>query len=504
MDSNEIRISDNLVGRRQPLLLSPEEQDQHVRSIIALKSDIPPHTNSTINEMLNGNGTAGVGGAEFLSRVRTSILTCSGGRDDNNDIISDEQRGLTTTIADTKEWSKEEKQYETALRLFPDILSEQFNGLYLIQWLIMQEADGTYNLKNISLIPLVTKLGSELQQFDDGLRGGLLSPYPSGLIPLDHIICYDTEGNNELRDECFSTVRNWIRKNNLLVNEDIQRYNLVRELVANSSGFVSEPRLQYLINMDPVSLSLPCWPQQGNWFPIHYSVPHQGDIQLFSLLLKAGLQYFPDKFGFLFCDGTHRNNNGTLIRGTPFEIACDKYGQAAVMKVIMDRMEEYCSSVTTSTSDAANNRAISFLMAAITDDLIHRDALYILLRKEPTAALLRLHQQSLRDALCILVRNYPADALLKLEEQLQEQSLRDTLYIQQQVLRVEEDRQTGTNTPSNDNNSNGDATDTIAAATVSAFMTTTTTTVPSTTTTATAAPRDSVTIIPFQASMDPY
>ena len=75
---------DNLAGR-QPILLLPE--GQHVLSVIELKSELPPHTSSTINVLLNGIGIAGVREEKFLSIVRTSVVECLFGRDGNNEII---------------------------------------------------------------------------------------------------------------------------------------------------------------------------------------------------------------------------------------------------------------------------------------------------------------------------------------------------------------------------------------------------------------------------------
>ena len=396
-DHNNIDADDMADARRQPILLTPEGQQLFDVLESYIKKELPPYTNSTMNEMVNNMAAEGVAGdlgggeeAMLLSTVRTSVVDCLFGRDNNNDIISDEERGLTTTIVDTEEWPKEEKWIETALRFFPDILLEERDGYSLIQWLSMREEDKTYNLKNISLIPLVTKLGSELQQFDDGLRGGLLSPYPSGLIPLDHIICYHAEGNNELRDDCFSTVRNWMRENNYLLNEDIQRYNLVGHVVSTNIGFLSEYRLQYLVSMDPVSLSLPCYPESGNMLPIHSSTIYE-DILVFSMLLKVGMQYYPDKFGFVFSEGIHLNN-GQMFQGTAFQQACKNYGREKVINEVINCVTEYCSSALVSTSTSTTTTKItetSLLLSTIPDKTIHIDGLYILLRKDPAAALLK-------------------------------------------------------------------------------------------------------------------
>jgi hypothetical protein len=52
------------------------------------------------------------------------------------------------------------------------------------------EEDKIYNLRNVSLIPLVTKLGIELQQFDEELRGGFLSTGDNVRNVLQYIMCY--------------------------------------------------------------------------------------------------------------------------------------------------------------------------------------------------------------------------------------------------------------------------------------------------------------------------
>jgi len=138
-------------------------------------------------------------------------------------------------------------------------------------------------------------------------------------------------------------------------------------------------------------------PENGNWLPIHWS-SEQEDIRVFIMVLKAGMQHYPDKFGFVFGEGTHRNSNPEfLFQGTPFQRACKKYGQEKVINEVINCIKEYCaafmsSSSSTSTSATNNSMETSLLMSAITDELIHMDGLYILLRKDPEAALLRLQQ----------------------------------------------------------------------------------------------------------------
>lgn len=87
---------------------------QKILLILEIKSELPPYIKK-IDKALNDVAP------EFLLKIRTSIqdlfFLCD---------IPDDKRGLTFTIADNrKDWDNEEKQYETAIRLFPDILSEK-------------------------------------------------------------------------------------------------------------------------------------------------------------------------------------------------------------------------------------------------------------------------------------------------------------------------------------------------------------------------------------------
>ena len=84
----------------------------------------------------------------------------------------------------------------------------------------------------------------------------------------------------------FSVVRNWARENNYLVIEYIREHNLYGEFCANTE-FVSESRVQYFTNWDPVISSMPCLPKRGNMLPIYWSTNDSDEqvIRIFSLLL---------------------------------------------------------------------------------------------------------------------------------------------------------------------------------------------------------------------------
>ena len=386
------------------VLLTPE--GQQVCSILARKpEELPQYFVNQINELMNDIAAEG----EFLPKFRTSVVEDLFVNEEHHRREQQQQkRGLTTTITDKEEWSKEEKRYDAALRLFPGILSEKFNGLYPIQRMVLRMKNRNYNLRLVSLIPLVVKLGIKLQQFKTEERGGLLSPYPidDGGNALQWIICYNRdEYTTNVTDECFSAVVERLRKENLFITEDIQQSNLFGELCSSDVGSFLASRFVYFIDRDPIGLSMPCEPNNGDFLPIHWSIVFQ-DIQGFNFLLNEGMKYFPEKFGFVFSVGIQRDSSGRLNQEVPFQEACKKYGQANVMKKIMIHIAEYRSitptstmtatatatDATTTTTTTTSTGLSSLLMSAVTDELMHIDCLYILLRNDITTGLLKLQQ----------------------------------------------------------------------------------------------------------------
>ena len=256
--------NNNNARRQHGIVLSPA--GQQVLSLLAASQssmeELPSYVDGTIIGAVNDMAM------EFLAKVKKSVVDILFMNNSRRGQRQNRERGLTQTIMD-KDWHKTEKQIETAIRFFPHVLVEQRSGKYPIQWMPLRSKETkNFNLMSVSLIPLVIKLG--IETFNDELRGGLLSPYSKGTWnALQQIICYRTDNNEEskLCDNCFSTVRNWM-KGNYLVNKDIQQHNLVGKMFVKDTGFVSESRLQYLTDMDPVSLSLPCFPKHGKGLPI--------------------------------------------------------------------------------------------------------------------------------------------------------------------------------------------------------------------------------------------
>ncbi|OEU10859.1 hypothetical protein FRACYDRAFT_246732 [Fragilariopsis cylindrus CCMP1102] len=366
-------------------LLSPE--GQKVLSILGSKSksEFTPFINGQINQAVNSIAD------EFLSKVRTAVQDLLMIDDNVAEAEREErERGLTKTIVD-EDWYEDERKIAKAIRYFPDVLSEKRGGMYpIMRMWAGRRRNPAYNLKSISRIPLLAELGSELGQFDEELRGGLLSTPTDGegWNVLQFIICYVRIENRttNLVDECFSAVWKRLRQNNHLKKEDIRECNLVGRLLSTDTGIFSGTRLLYFVDWDPMTLTIPCEPEHGNMLPIHWTVFPFRDFQIFKIVIQAGLRYFPEKLGFVFCEGTQRNrDNRKKFTKTPFRFACHRHGQEKVMNEVLDCIANYCAA-----SASPSTMESSLLMSAVTDESIHLEGLYTLLRKDPYDALLRL------------------------------------------------------------------------------------------------------------------
>jgi hypothetical protein len=166
-----------------------------------------------------------------------------------------------------------------------------------------------------------------------------------------------------------------------------------------------------------MTLSIPCQPENGNWLPIHWTANINDDDAIpkkFNSVLQSGMQYFPEKLGFVFCEATHadirpveneedsdnEDDEINIYTGTPFQLACKEYGHDAVIKIFNDRISDHCAAINSVAAAVTNTSPATcaeskLLLSTVTDKTIHLDGLYILMRNDPTAALLRLQQQLL-------------------------------------------------------------------------------------------------------------
>ena len=127
-----------------------------------------------------------------------------------------------------------------------------------------------------------------------------------------------------------------------------------------------------------------CGPtSRGGSLPIHHAANWGKDISVFRTVFEAGMQYFPTKIGFLF----HKDEHGR----TSYQVACKKYGNEQVDK-ILDGVALNTTTTTTTTATTATATAtreqhdivVKTLVFAATEERVHLDGVYIMLRREPS------------------------------------------------------------------------------------------------------------------------
>jgi hypothetical protein len=303
----------------------------------------------------------------------------------DTDFNSDNYRGLDCD-RDT------EKEVETTIRFFPEVLSRQKeivwfgdddeddeenveDSIYPIQLLAPALHNGGQcicNLKAASFIPLVARLAIEFNCFDEEFRGGLLCEDFIGGNVLNNLMLSDPANRNnrehlEHTDDTYLLVLLKLRKIGLLKKEDIQRYELLKQL-ANLNYF-ADKRFRFLVEWDPNAL---IQTSEDGWVPLYYSSTH---IQGFQLVFEYGIRYFPKKKGIhlLF------RKNDNCDDWTPFNLACFNYGHEHVMEVVEDTLARY---YTSSDSTPPLNIEEALITAAI-DENIHIDGVYFLIRRQP-------------------------------------------------------------------------------------------------------------------------
>ena len=352
--------------------LTPE--GQQFLSLIREKSKYASYIEDRINKVVNGAAEMYLD--DIKDAVRNSVF------DEEFDQDEEEAEAIKTRGLN-KDWYDEEK-VEAAVRSFPDVLSEKSSDgddddCYPIIWRTMYDEHGGFNLKALSLIPLLTELGTELGRFDEEMRGGLLCTNSFGASVLFLVCCMnvqpDSEADSEAVEDCCLGVMMRLRERNHFAKEDILEQNIFRGLFASDNGIFAEKRFRYLVEWDPTPLSMPCVPDRGTWLPIHWSADKE-DVRQFRLVLEAGLKYFPEKLGFVFCEGEQTDEDNLLHVGnvTAFELACEEFGTDEVTKLVADCIAN-CPAADTVGSE-------SFLLSIAADEAIQCPAFMLrLLRK---------------------------------------------------------------------------------------------------------------------------
>jgi len=123
-----------------------------------------------------------------------------------------------------------------------------------------------------------------------------------------------------------------------------------------------------------MSVSSGCGAGRGGSLPIHHAANCGKDISIFRTVFEAGMQHYPTKIGFLF----HKDEHGR----TSYQVACKKYGNEQVEE-ILDGVALNTTTTATTTKEQ-HDIVVKSLMFAATEEIVHLDGLYILLRREPS------------------------------------------------------------------------------------------------------------------------
>jgi len=300
---------------------------------------------------------------------------------------------MANSDVDTKD------QVAASLRLFPNVISDTTEraGVYPIYRQLFKQngrrgvgGEEVLSLKSIAFIPIMAELGIEYQQFAPHERGGLLKESIGGSASkwnmLQHLCrCFD--GNNPSKkhdrdyhrmvDKKLCEVLEKLIKKDLFQKEDVLEQNLVGLLCSNYHAFFPTERFSLLCRLDPNALMTPCLPMIGDHLPIHYSVYRDDDsMEAFQINLRIGMDYFPDKLGFVF----HIVNDKT-----PYEMACKKHGRQRVTdyiekKVLAQRFHPKTSSWNDRSRTIIEKSIGSVILSLATDDDIRLDAVFLFLR----------------------------------------------------------------------------------------------------------------------------
>ena len=300
--------------------------------------------------------------AELLTITKNDIhaMIC------DNNIHDDDYQGLDSTL-DT------EAQAKTALRLFPEVLSQPCgnNGEGVVEYPIQHlcfSNKSKCNEKVALFIAPIAQLATEFRSFEDDRRGGLLIEDDTGDNTFRNLM-YNFDSRVPGQNQLILTLFIRLRRMGLFKKEDIRDYHLVS--LMRYADDLPERGFQFLVEWDPPSL---IQTDDDGWLPLHWAA--QTSIQGFQIVFSYGIRCYPYKKGIrlLF----QKNDDGD----TPFQYACRRHGRDVVSEIIEEILTRYHSEGTPLHIEEA-------LIVTAADENVHLDCSYFLLRREPDV-LLRL------------------------------------------------------------------------------------------------------------------
>ena len=279
------------------------------------------------------------------------------------------------------------KEVETIVGMFPNLLSKRKETRWgedeegVVGWIDAEEGEGIYpiqcvlelcgptgysfNFKAAPFVATLAQAATQLNQFEEKERGGLLIEDENYDNTLQDLVLWPYSGNEEEHNRridtaCLSQFIQ-LQQMDLFKLEDIPRYELVHRVCYQH--YFAEHTFQFLVEWSPTSL---VQTNEYGCLPLHCAA-QESTIEGFRIVFQYVFRYYPNKKGItiLFT----KKNSGK----TPFQIACEKHGRDGVMRIVED---------TLNTSVIPLNIVEAVVLAAI-DGNIHLDCVYFLLRREP-------------------------------------------------------------------------------------------------------------------------
>ena len=259
-----------------------------------------------------------------------------------------------------------EEDLETSIRLFPSLLQLDSDDR---RPLILKAAE-SYGFNAVPFVPLLAELGVEFGRTAD--RGGLLMhtnynvlEYMAGPMAVEHSPHINFKPPDEFD---YIEALEKLRKKKLFFKEDIARLDLMSCLLSRPERgvFSAFERVRYLANLDPMSLGRERQRHRDWILPLHHSVTNYPDTsEAFQTVLESGIHHFPSKLGFLF----HMDESDR----TPFQMACDSYGNEFVSRTVQKVFAK---------ANYSTDQILESLVALSVDESVHPEGVYLVLRGE--------------------------------------------------------------------------------------------------------------------------
>lgn len=297
---------------------------------------------------------------------------------------------LSGTYSDVNQWTffkldssvDTEEQLKTVIHFFPKVLSNGRRISTMDQTMLPINA-AALRKEAVPFVPVLAELGRKYNKFKDHQRGGLLRKYTRDRwngtkrnTALDDLVRgtypYDDKDDEELR---FGATER-LRSMGLLKKEDVQRYNLLR-VCCDQLEEKRSKIFEYLVDWNPEAL-LKSEGWDNGLLPhlVGTSSTHNRNEELdqdvFLTTMQLGFIYFPNEFGFMF----HTDQQSGM---TPFKYLSETYN-------LREQFSQLCFRLFREPENSITEypwKKKEALMMLATDDKVHLDGLYSMVRQDP-------------------------------------------------------------------------------------------------------------------------